>query len=186
MCSVALAGSDNILLLWAFGSRLHLSSVFLVRPCLYPLCIVVSYVWISMRYSRLLEESCFPNRKADYFWMLLLSSIMLLVRVSSCLCHHLLTFRVRIVNIPARQSPLPILILGVRSNLHLVQTASFNADVSNGRVHNNSTLSAHCAGWVLLGSQRYLESGCRRLGWMCRGPSWLVPSGRLGKGARGW
>ena len=36
----------------------------------------------SMRYSRMLEESSFANRKADYFWLLLLSSIMLLVSVS--------------------------------------------------------------------------------------------------------
>jgi Derlin-2/3 len=27
----------------------------------------------------MLEESSFPNRRADYFWLLLLSSIMLLV-----------------------------------------------------------------------------------------------------------
>ena len=35
-----------------------------------------------MRYSRMLEESSFANRKADYFWMLLLSAIMLLVSPS--------------------------------------------------------------------------------------------------------
>jgi hypothetical protein len=34
----------------------------------------------SMRYSRMLEESSFANRKADYFWLLFLSSLMLLVR----------------------------------------------------------------------------------------------------------
>ena len=33
-----------------------------------------------MRYSRMLEESSFANRKADYFWLLFLSSLMLLVR----------------------------------------------------------------------------------------------------------
>ena len=32
-----------------------------------------------MRYSRMLEESSFANKKADYFWLLLQSSIMLLV-----------------------------------------------------------------------------------------------------------
>jgi len=32
-----------------------------------------------MRYSRMLEESSFANRKADYFWLLLQSSVMLLV-----------------------------------------------------------------------------------------------------------
>ena len=35
----------------------------------------------SMRYSRMLEESSFANRKADYFWLLFLSSLMLLVRL---------------------------------------------------------------------------------------------------------
>ena len=33
-----------------------------------------------MRYSRMLEESSFANRKADYFWLLFLSALMLLVR----------------------------------------------------------------------------------------------------------
>ncbi|KAJ7784555.1 Der1-like protein [Mycena metata] len=44
------------------------------------LCAVIrlSYSAGSMRYSRMLEESSFPNRRADYFWLLLLSSVMLL------------------------------------------------------------------------------------------------------------
>lgn len=33
----------------------------------------------SMRYSRMLEESSFLHRKADYFWLLLQSAVMLLV-----------------------------------------------------------------------------------------------------------
>ena len=36
-----------------------------------------------MRYSRMLEESSFANRKADYFWMLFLSALMLLVSLSA-------------------------------------------------------------------------------------------------------
>ena len=32
-----------------------------------------------MRYSKMLEESSFANRKADYFWLLLQSAVMLLV-----------------------------------------------------------------------------------------------------------
>lgn len=35
-----------------------------------------------MRYSRMLEESSFANKKADYFWLLLQSSVMLLVNKS--------------------------------------------------------------------------------------------------------
>jgi Derlin-2/3 len=36
-----------------------------------------------MRYSRMLEESSFANKKADYFWLLLQSSVMLLVNIPS-------------------------------------------------------------------------------------------------------
>ncbi|KAG1884196.1 Der1-like protein [Suillus subluteus] len=39
----------------------------------------VFHLFFFMRYSRMLEESSFANRKADYFWLLLLSSVMLLV-----------------------------------------------------------------------------------------------------------
>jgi len=38
----------------------------------------VFHLFFFMRYSRMLEESSFANRKADYFWLLLLSSLMLL------------------------------------------------------------------------------------------------------------
>ncbi|KAG2001828.1 endoplasmic reticulum protein [Coprinopsis cinerea AmutBmut pab1-1] len=38
----------------------------------------VFHLFFFMRYSRMLEESSFANRKADYFWMLFLSAIMLL------------------------------------------------------------------------------------------------------------
>ncbi|KAF9489605.1 Der1-like protein [Pleurotus eryngii] len=38
----------------------------------------VFHLFFFMRYSRMLEESSFANRKADYFWLLLLSSGMLL------------------------------------------------------------------------------------------------------------
>jgi hypothetical protein len=44
----------------------------------------------SMRYSRMLEESSFANRKADYFWLLFLSSLMLLVRKSFILTPSLI------------------------------------------------------------------------------------------------
>ncbi|KAJ3556196.1 hypothetical protein NM688_g2160 [Phlebia brevispora] len=38
----------------------------------------VFHMFFFMRYSRMLEESSFANRKADYVWLLLLSSIILL------------------------------------------------------------------------------------------------------------
>jgi hypothetical protein len=41
-----------------------------------------------MRYSRMLEESSFANKRADYFWLLLLSSIMLLVKTFPDICQE--------------------------------------------------------------------------------------------------
>ncbi|TDL22244.1 Der1-like protein [Rickenella mellea] len=38
----------------------------------------VFHMFFFMRYSRMLEESSFANRRADYFWLLLQSAIMLL------------------------------------------------------------------------------------------------------------
>jgi len=38
----------------------------------------VFHMFFFIRYSRMLEESSFANRKADYFWLLFLSSLMLL------------------------------------------------------------------------------------------------------------
>jgi len=39
----------------------------------------VFHLFFFMRYSRMLEESSFANRRADYFWLLLWSSVILLV-----------------------------------------------------------------------------------------------------------
>ena len=70
----------HFLLLWTDFSGLRLPSVLLVCLIL-PLRVYIDNGWLfSMRYSRMLEESSFANRRADYFWLLLLSSIMLLVR----------------------------------------------------------------------------------------------------------
>jgi Derlin-2/3 len=38
----------------------------------------VFHLFFFMRYSRMLEESSFASKKADYFWLLFLSSVMLL------------------------------------------------------------------------------------------------------------
>lgn len=76
----------KLLLLWFNISGLCVSSVLLVRVfhlfsgktplVMTPRSITIAF---SMRYSRMLEESSFANKKADYFWLLLQSSVMLLV-----------------------------------------------------------------------------------------------------------
>lgn len=80
--SPAMACFHDILLLWKHLPRLCLPHVLLVRPPLSPTSPSAAPLmarYRSMRYSRMLEESSFANRKADYFWMLFLSSLMLLV-----------------------------------------------------------------------------------------------------------
>ena len=65
-----------------------------------------------MRYSRMLEESSFPNRKADYFWLLLLSAVLLLVSHARYLFIFLQAFSTQLLsplfnlNLPFLSSPL--------------------------------------------------------------------------------
>jgi Derlin-2/3 len=75
----------DVLLLWFDILGLCLPPLFLVSPLINtkPFLLTIHIICIaynSMRYSRMLEESSFANRKADYFWLLFLSSLMLLVR----------------------------------------------------------------------------------------------------------
>lgn len=77
-----------------------------------------------MRYSRMLEESSFANRKADYFWLLFLSSLMLLVRPSSRFTQvvsYLPSFFKAIsplVNLPFLSSPLAFIPIYIWSRRH--------------------------------------------------------------------
>ena len=85
----AMATHYQLLLFWIYLARLRIPSVFLVRPlCTAVLMEHAHAVSASMRYSRMLEESSFANRKADYFWLLLLSSTMLLVGISFFSLYH--------------------------------------------------------------------------------------------------
>jgi Derlin-2/3 len=77
--SAAVAHGHDILLLRIDISRLHIPSFLFVSSAVDLALEVLTFMDPSMRYSRMLEESSFANRKADYFWLLLLSSMMLLV-----------------------------------------------------------------------------------------------------------
>jgi len=65
----------------------------------------IFHLFFFMRYSRMLEESSFANRKADYFWLLLLSSIMLLALSP-------------LVNLPFLSSPLAFVPIYLWSRRH--------------------------------------------------------------------
>src|ERR1700730_13287134 len=65
------------------SARFHWILYFICSSCVslhpFPVPRPGLIVFDSMRYGRMLEESSFANKKADYFWLLLLSSLMLLV-----------------------------------------------------------------------------------------------------------
>ena len=95
-----MAGVHDVLLLWFDILGLCLPPLFFVSEHVRTLSLTndsyhhsasLAYSFSqqknSMRYSRMLEESSFANRKADYFWLLFLSSLMLLVRPPSPLPH---------------------------------------------------------------------------------------------------
>jgi len=65
----------------------------------------VFHLFFFMRYSRMLEESSFANRAADYFWLLLQSAV-LLIAISP------------LVNLPFMSSPLAFVPIYVWSRRH--------------------------------------------------------------------
>lgn len=86
MFEIAMESFDHILVFWLDITRLRLPHVLFVStlvPIFIHMDLFTDDLMYSMRYSRMLEESSFANRRADYFWLLLISSIMLLVRCAS-------------------------------------------------------------------------------------------------------
>ncbi|KAI0086474.1 Derlin [Irpex rosettiformis] len=65
----------------------------------------VFHMFFFMRYSRMLEESSFANKKADYVWLLILSSLMLLILSP-------------LVNLPFLSSPLAFVPIYLWSRRH--------------------------------------------------------------------
>ncbi|KAF9648029.1 Der1-like protein [Thelephora ganbajun] len=63
------------------------------------------HLFFFMRYSKMLEESSFANRKADYFWLLLQSAVMLLALSP-------------LVNLPFLSSPLAFVPIYLWSRRH--------------------------------------------------------------------
>lgn len=133
-----------------------------------------------MRYSRMLEESSFANRKADYFWLLLLSSVMLLV---SCInfsspmhLNHHGTGHVSLI-----QPSISLLLACFRAHIYVVPSASIHANIALWVVHNLSAVSAIGPRDFFLGNKWNMEGGRGRSNWVCGRSHWMVPAGCLAK-----
>lgn len=76
----ALALPHDVLLLW--GTQPRPSATLVLRVRLPPLLLTIRLTadLYRMRYSRLLEENSFSNRRADFVWLLCLVAGFLLVR----------------------------------------------------------------------------------------------------------
>ena len=123
-------------------------------------------VWItnsrnSMRYSRMLEESSFPQRRADYFWLLLQSAVMLLVRPPSFptfpTYSHPLTptppqILSSLVNMPFLSSPLAFVPIYIWSRRHPSTQISLFGIVTLTAPYLPLTLVAFS--WLLNGTWR--------------------------------
>jgi hypothetical protein len=139
-----------------------------------------------MRYSRMLEESSFANRKADYFWLLFLSSLMLLVRLPipasrppSPLFNHSSSshnFYFTPGLLPTLQPPLSLLPARLRAHLLLVPPTSLNAHLAVWSAHHHSTLSSLCPRRLLLGAHWHVARCGKRSRRMCSRPRRMVHS----------
>lgn len=92
-----------------------------------------------MRYSRMLEESSFANRKADYFWLLFLSAFLLLVRLPSPISFFFTTNTVS-APLSAFQPSFSLLATRIRPHLLLVPPAPVDPHLSFWPRHDHSTL----------------------------------------------
>jgi hypothetical protein len=143
--------------------------LFYVRRHQAPL-ILASLPFIpQMRYSRLLEENSYANRRADFLWLLIVCSAMLLVRPSlpqACRPRYPLLVQPQIcltvthsvppttaitVHLPSLHRPLPLRLPRLRARLHLVPPEPVRADVPHGRHHPSSTLPPDRVGRRQLG-----------------------------------
>jgi len=128
----------------------------------------------------MLEESSFANKKADYFWLLFLSSVMLLVKTNNSLSPVVERSLTSILGtLTTIQSALLVILPCIRTNILVVTTASLHANLTVRINHNNCTLPPCRTRRVLVGPQRHLESRCRRSGRLCSRPRWVVSPWRL-------
>ena len=128
-----------------------------------------------MRYSRMLEESSFANRKADYFWLLFLSSLMLLVRPSPL--SYPLTQTILIPNlgpVPALQPPLSLLPARLRAHLLLVPPAPLDAHIPFWPAHHHRAIPSLCPRRLFLGAHWHVARGGKRPRRVCSGSRRVV------------
>jgi len=126
----------------------------------------------------MLEESSFANRKADYFWLLFCSSLMLLVRLPSppsltepFLCTHLSQGLSPLFNLPFLSSPLAYVPIYFWSRRHPSTPISLFGLLTITAPYLPFALVAFS--WVLTGTWRAAASdlvGCAvgHVGWFIR------------------
>ncbi|KAI0801906.1 Derlin [Irpex lacteus] len=118
----------------------------------------VFHMFFFMRYSRMLEESSFANRKADYVWLLILSSVMLLILSP-------------LVNLPFLSSPLAFVPIYLWSRRHPSTPISLFGLITITAPYLPLALVA--LAWVLNGTWRAAAGdllGCAvgHVGWFMR------------------
>lgn len=173
----AMEGLHNLLLLRNDIARFRFPYVLLVSQPFssYAIPIRNDTRFGSMRYSRMLEESSFANRKADYFWLLFLSSIMLLVSpiVSTKLGNFRAykCYRRRLTAnclfpftgiIPFGEPALPLLSARLRADIPVVQATPLDARFPVRPHYNHRALPPSRACRSVMDTERHMESGCRR------------------------
>jgi hypothetical protein len=118
----------------------------------------------SMRYSRMLEESSFANRKADYFWLLFSSSrLMLLVRPSPP--SYSLTQTIIIPNlgpVATLQSPVSLLPSCLRAHLLLVAPAPLDTHIPFQPAHHHCAVPFLYVRRLFLGAHWHVARGGKR------------------------
>ena len=135
----------------------------------------------------MLEESSFAHRQAEYFWLLLQSASMLLVRQDFLASNRHEPTSLQVI-ITSREHALPLLSTRLRTNLHLVSTTPVCPNIAVRRSDGNCAVPSTCACRFLLASERYLACRSRGSSRMRGGTYRMVRPRRLGEGdgRRAW
>lgn len=156
-----MASIDHILLLRHNLAGLRVPHVLLVRVWTSAsLCVFAQRdpYFDSMRYSRMLEESSFANRKADYFWLLFLSSLMLLVcRITRPT--RFISQRTPLAgSLTTREPAIPLFAAGFRPHLPVVSAPPQYTNIAIRSHHDHRSILASGSCWARMDVEWHLAS----------------------------
>lgn len=130
----------------------------------------------------MLEESSFANRKADYFWLLFLSSLMLLVCRATRFTRSISQRTPLAGSLTTREPAIPLFAARLRPHLPVVSAPPQYTNITLRSYYDHRSILASGPCWARMDVEWHLASGGWRSHGVCGGPHWVVRQGRVDAG----